>query len=246
VPTVGDLPSTGNLPGDAHLVTATGDLYIWGTDNTWHATGHVQGPPGPAGPLDILTDVSAPPDTPAGKVLGTTATGQWGPVDPPSGGGDPRLTEVVASSYRSADLPPEWTAKTWPAGSIVTHEGRLWRAWTTAPSLHVPGEKVFQSWLPFDPASLLDLIVKIIGYEYSPPLEWTPATGPWYPGQTATYNGHLWRAATGPTSGAGHEPGTDPAWERFDLGVGRMPDPTGVPAGHVLKMTATGPQWAAP
>lgn len=44
-----------------------------------------KGDPGPAGPLDVLTDVTAPADTPAGKVLGTTAEGQWGPVDVPSG-----------------------------------------------------------------------------------------------------------------------------------------------------------------
>jgi hypothetical protein len=31
--------------------------------------------------LDGHHDVSAPPSTPAGKVLGTTETGQWGPVD---------------------------------------------------------------------------------------------------------------------------------------------------------------------
>jgi hypothetical protein len=31
--------------------------------------------------LDALRDVSAPASTPAGKVLGTTATGQWGPTD---------------------------------------------------------------------------------------------------------------------------------------------------------------------
>jgi hypothetical protein len=35
--------------------------------------------------LNTLRDVTAPADTPAGKVLGTTAEGQWGPVDMPSG-----------------------------------------------------------------------------------------------------------------------------------------------------------------
>jgi hypothetical protein len=33
--------------------------------------------------LDILTDVTAPPDTPGGKFLGTTTAGVWAPVDPP-------------------------------------------------------------------------------------------------------------------------------------------------------------------
>jgi hypothetical protein len=39
-----------------------------------------------AQPLDWLTDVTAPATTPAGKVLGTTAVGQWGPIDPPASG----------------------------------------------------------------------------------------------------------------------------------------------------------------
>lgn len=29
VPTVQDLPATGNQPGDAYIVTATGELYVW-------------------------------------------------------------------------------------------------------------------------------------------------------------------------------------------------------------------------
>jgi hypothetical protein len=37
--------------------------------------------------LDALKDVTAPANTPIGKVLGTTAVGEWGPVDPPAGGG---------------------------------------------------------------------------------------------------------------------------------------------------------------
>jgi hypothetical protein len=37
--------------------------------------------------LDGLSDVVAPSTTPAGKVLGTTATGQWRPVDLPTSGG---------------------------------------------------------------------------------------------------------------------------------------------------------------
>jgi hypothetical protein len=37
--------------------------------------------------LDALRDVSAPASTPVGKVLGTTATGVWGPVDAATGGG---------------------------------------------------------------------------------------------------------------------------------------------------------------
>jgi hypothetical protein len=85
VPTVGDLPSTGNQPGDAHLVTATGNLHVW--DGTgWAEIGHVQGPPGPAGPLDMLTDVTAPAATPPNSLLGTVGEGltpgraEWEPL----------------------------------------------------------------------------------------------------------------------------------------------------------------------
>jgi hypothetical protein len=44
--------------------------------------------PAAGGDLESLADVTAPPTTPVGKVLGTTAVGEWGPVDfpePPSG-----------------------------------------------------------------------------------------------------------------------------------------------------------------
>jgi hypothetical protein len=44
--------------------------------------------------LGALYDVSAPASTPAGKVLGTTATGSWGPVDPPASG----LSEAQADA----------------------------------------------------------------------------------------------------------------------------------------------------
>jgi hypothetical protein len=35
--------------------------------------------------LDALRDVTAPANTPIGKVLGTTAVGEWGPIDAPGG-----------------------------------------------------------------------------------------------------------------------------------------------------------------
>ena len=57
------------------------------------------GAPGGMGPLDALQDVSAPSDTPVGKVLGTTALGEWGPIDPPTTGisqadGDARYVNI--------------------------------------------------------------------------------------------------------------------------------------------------------
>jgi hypothetical protein len=62
--------------------------------------------------------------------------------------------------------------------------------------------------------------------------------------QDASGHYELWRAVGAVAAGA--VPGTDPAWERIDVLSRRLPDPTGVPVGHVLKMTASGPKWAAP
>lgn len=44
-----------------------------------------KGDPGDAGSLNALSDVTVSAGTPAGKILGTTGTDQWGPVDPPVG-----------------------------------------------------------------------------------------------------------------------------------------------------------------
>jgi hypothetical protein len=62
---------------------ALGPAISAGTSTALARADHVH--PVPA--LDALPDVEAPADTPAGKVLGTTGVGTWGPVDPPSGGG---------------------------------------------------------------------------------------------------------------------------------------------------------------
>jgi hypothetical protein len=48
VATVGDLPPTGNSPGDARVVLATGDLYVW-DGSTWNNVGTFQGPQGEQG-----------------------------------------------------------------------------------------------------------------------------------------------------------------------------------------------------
>jgi hypothetical protein len=59
---------------------ATGSLLIKMPDGTW------QGRPNAISNLNSLTDVTAPANTVAGKLLGTTATGQWAPVDAPTTG----------------------------------------------------------------------------------------------------------------------------------------------------------------
>jgi hypothetical protein len=52
--------------------------------------------------LGNLGDVDAPPDTPTGKVLGTTSTGHWAPVDPPAGSS---TAGVVEGAEPPPDLP---------------------------------------------------------------------------------------------------------------------------------------------
>jgi hypothetical protein len=61
VPTVNDLPATGNQSGDAHLVTATGNLHVW-DGNGWTEIGHIQGPPGPGMLPDPWGDRGRIPD----------------------------------------------------------------------------------------------------------------------------------------------------------------------------------------
>lgn len=78
VPTVADLPAVGE-DGDAHLVVETGDLYVWGTDDAWHDSGHIQGPPGPpgaAGALNDLDDVDTSRDA-TGMVITRQSDGTY-------------------------------------------------------------------------------------------------------------------------------------------------------------------------
>jgi hypothetical protein len=74
------------------------------------------GTPGTPARLDSLADVSAPTTTPIGKLLGTTAEGEWGPVDPPSGTG--------------SGLPP------------LVQSGTMWWTWrgTTRPTTPDAGQ----------------------------------------------------------------------------------------------------------
>jgi hypothetical protein len=82
VPNVGSLPPTGNVEGDAYVVTATGDLWVWDADTSaWINAGPIQGPPGPTG----ATGAQGPKgDTGATGPAGATgATGAQGPKGDP-------------------------------------------------------------------------------------------------------------------------------------------------------------------
>jgi len=76
VPTVSELPATGNVSGDLFVVTNTGDAYAWdGAD--WQNAGRLQGPEGPAGPAGAIGPAGAP-----GEPGATGAQGSTGPAGP--------------------------------------------------------------------------------------------------------------------------------------------------------------------
>jgi hypothetical protein len=69
--------------------------------------------------LGNLGDVDAPPDTPTGKVLGTTSTGHWTPVDLPAGvveGTEPPPDLPVGALFLDTDCVPVTTGTQGPEG----------------------------------------------------------------------------------------------------------------------------------
>lgn len=94
------------------------------------------GAPGGFGPLDDLQDVTAPASTPAGKLLGTTAIGKWGPVDPPVTGltqatADARYLKLSGGSLTGALAVSGTVSGAAPtaAGHLTTKtyvDGRIW------------------------------------------------------------------------------------------------------------------------
>ena len=79
VPTVGDLPSSGNTTGDAYIVTATQDLYVW-NGTAWTNVGKIVGPTGPTGAAGAVGATGATGPTGSNGSLG--ATGPTGPTGP--------------------------------------------------------------------------------------------------------------------------------------------------------------------
>jgi hypothetical protein len=74
VATVGNLPPTGNVVNDAYIVTADGDLYVWG-GSAWNNVGQIVGPIGPTGPTGAIGATG-----PTGSVGLTGPTGATGPA----------------------------------------------------------------------------------------------------------------------------------------------------------------------
>lgn len=87
VPTVGDLPPTGNALNDAYIVEANGHLYVW-NGSAWTDAGPIVGPQGPAGPVGPQGPAgpggtgSPGPAGPTGAQGPTGATGATGPQGP--------------------------------------------------------------------------------------------------------------------------------------------------------------------
>lgn len=80
VATVGDLPAAGNTVGDAYIVTATQDLYVW-NGTAWTNVGKVVGPTGPTGATGPAGGAGvAGPTGPTGSTGSTGLTGPTGPT----------------------------------------------------------------------------------------------------------------------------------------------------------------------
>lgn len=128
VATPGNLPPTGNTPGDAYIVTSDGNLYVWTTDtdpDSWIDAGQVVGPQGPQGPQGVqgvqgIQGVSGPvgptgpqgnigpvgPTGPAGLLGPTGPAGSLGPTGPtgPLGLTAREVTTEVSLPVRTTEL----------------------------------------------------------------------------------------------------------------------------------------------
>jgi hypothetical protein len=195
--------------------------------------------PAPAPALDGLTDVTAPAATPAGKVLGTTATGTWAPVDPPQGDLTP-VTDRIAAVEAVVD--PGGSAQPWNAttayqpGSVVSHGGGLFVAAGQVSGGTGPAAPL---WRPLSLAEtamasegLMWATTGIIGASGLP----EPWMAKAYPAGALVvkHTGSAYEMfhATGPAA-AGDVPGTAAVWERVTLPalrdrIAAIGTPTGV------------------
>jgi len=76
VPTVGDLPTTGNNPGDSYIVQSNGNLYSW-SGSVWIDAGPIVGPTGAQG-VTGPTGATGADSTVAGPTGATGPTGAQG------------------------------------------------------------------------------------------------------------------------------------------------------------------------
>jgi hypothetical protein len=154
-------PATGFPPtpaGDAAIVFGGSDtgkvLTVGDAGPGWEP---VPAAPAPSLALDALTDVTAPADTPTGKMLGTTAVGTWGPVDAPTGGGVPVPAPENLGQFLKAGISGSFF---WSALPAPTAQRLDWladvAAPTTTPAGKVLGTTAVGPWGPVDPPASVD------------------------------------------------------------------------------------------
>jgi hypothetical protein len=106
VATVEDLPETAAI-GDAYIVEADGELYVWDENTlTWASIGSILGPTGPTG-------ATGPSDGPTGP---TGPTGATGPSDGPTGPTGPEGATGPTGPVGAASTVTGPTGPTGPAG----------------------------------------------------------------------------------------------------------------------------------
>lgn len=104
VPTVADLPSSGNTVGDFWAVEEDGNGYAW-NGTQWVNTGITRGPQGDAGPKGDKGDQG--PQGPQGDVGPKGDVGQDGPAGPKGDQGDPGAgVNPKGTVTSSGELPP--------------------------------------------------------------------------------------------------------------------------------------------
>ena len=130
VPTVGDLPATGNTANDAYIVQADGELYVW--NESWSSVGEIVGPTGPTGPTGPvgLTGPTGPTGAPgdASTVAGPTgpqgdASTVAGPTGPTGAPGDASTVAGPTGPTGADSTVAGPTGPTGPAGADSTVVG---------------------------------------------------------------------------------------------------------------------------
>ena len=130
VPTVGDLPATGNTANDAYIVQADGELYVW--NESWSSVGEIVGPTGPTGPTGPvgLTGPTGPTGAPGddSTVAGPTgpqgdASTVAGPTGPTGAPGDASTVAGPTGPTGADSTVAGPTGPTGPAGADSTVVG---------------------------------------------------------------------------------------------------------------------------
>ena len=130
VPTVADLPMTGNTQNDAYLVDATNTVFVW-DGAAWDDLGQIQGPTGPTGPQGE-TGLGAPgPTGPTGAQGPSGDLGAIGPTGPqgisgptgPTGGGPTGAAGPTGPTGAQGADGNGPTGPTGPVGAASTQPG---------------------------------------------------------------------------------------------------------------------------